>query len=124
MKKKCKRGVYDKIGVANLKTRQYSFLETHYIKSQPLSWEQYNKLCIVLLKRIESRKCEENPPASCTINIENNQNQVVLSVGSVVIRLQRDALFLFGIKDFSSTPSDSACDKELNDGITPDKVEE
>ena len=69
-------------------------------------------------------KCEENPrPASCTINIENNQNQVVLSVGSVVIRLRIDEWSLIGIQDFSSTPSDSACE-ELDDGITPDKVEE
>ena len=65
----------------------------------------------------------EPPALPLAQSIENNQNQVVLSVGSVVIRLRTDEWFLFGIQDFSSTPSDSACE-ELDDGITPDKVEE
>ena len=66
----------------------------------------------------------EPPALPLAQSIENNQNQVVLSVESVVIRLRRrHEWFLFGIQDFSSTPSDSACE-ELDDGITPDKVEE
>ena len=65
----------------------------------------------------------EPPALPLAQTVENNQNQVVLSVESVVIRLPTDEWLSIGIQDFSSTPSDSACE-ELDDGMAPNKVEE